>query len=304
MTTDDLRSGRIEEDEMVSPKLKIGLLLAGHVVAELLLAWATWEILAWPTRGITAFAGFPIHIVGLFALIFAEAGLIGVWGGLGAARLARRLPAVIAATVYLWAVLVMAMPTEGQRFSTFLIIALTAGTILVVLSGLRNSRRRLRLAHLANESPASEGFQFSIRHLLLATAAVAVVMAIGRGIRTITDRQWENTLAAAIFPSCFIMVDLATLWAALGIGRPTLRLAVVVPTAFVVGMLPMYYLEGMGLSGGRFVVWSAFVGFQAIIMAASLLVVRSCGWRLVRQAPASTDTAAVDLASKIHAGEG
>jgi hypothetical protein len=140
----------------------------------------------------------------------------------------------------------------------------------------------LRLADLASDSPASEGFQFSIRHLLLATAFVAVVLGIGRSVRTLSDTQ-SGVIAVAIFPPCFVMVELATLWAALGIGQPTPRLAVVVPTAFVVGAIPVFYVPSpFDQSLSELVIWPIVVGLQSIITAASLLIVRSCGWRLIR----------------------
>jgi hypothetical protein len=111
---------------------------------------------------------------------------------------------------------------------------------------------------------------------------VAVVLGIGRGVRTVADRQWENILAVAIFPPCFVMVELATLWATLGIGRPISRLAVVVPIAFVVGAIPAFYLPGpTARESWRLFMWPAIVTIQATITAASLLVIRSCGWRLV-----------------------
>jgi hypothetical protein len=132
-----------------------------------------------------------------------------------------------------------------------------------------------------------EGLQFTIRHLLMATAVVAIVLGIGQGVRAFADGQGEEgffmaarlDLFVAILSPCLIVVDLVTLWAALGIGRPTSRLAVVVPMAFVLGTIPMYYLGEKGWSS--LIIWSAIMGLQAIIIAASLLVVRSCGWRLV-----------------------
>jgi len=256
----------------MSPKVKIGLLVAVHIVAGLLLVWARANGLHTIRRMI---AGFPIHTVGLFALVFADTGLIGFWGGLSTARFKWRLPAVYVAAMHLAAVL-------QQKFSAFIMIALTSVSILVILSRLRNSRKRLRLAHLANESSLKEGFQFTIRQLLVITAVVAVVLAIGRGVRMITATQWGDALAVVIYTPCFILVELAMLWAALGIGSPTPRLAIVVPTSFAVGAVPAYYLEGVGHANWqRFVYWSTVVGLQAIITAASLLVVRTCGLRLV-----------------------
>ena len=152
---------------------------------------------------------------------------------------------------------------------------------LGVLSGLRHGRRGLRLVRLSNGSP-SEAFQFTIRHLFVATTAVAVVLAIGRAIRTDSIGVWQTTLVVATFTPSMIMVQLATLWAALGIGRPALRLAAVLPTAFVVGLIPPFYtLEPVRSNLGSFVGTSVAFGLQATILAASLLVFRSCGWRLV-----------------------
>ena len=254
----------------MSPKLKIGLLLAAHIVAGLVLAWT----------GIPAATAFPIALFGLFPLVFAEAGLIGFWGGLSAIRLVFRLFAVLAATLYLWAVFVVPI-RGGDIYAVLPVIALTVVPIIVVLVVLRHSRRKLRLVDVASAGPASEGFQFSIRHLLLATAIVAVVLGIGRGVRTIGIAQ-SNMVAMATFPPCFIMVELATLWAALGLGRPLPRLAVVVPTAFVVGAVPVFYLPDLpGQETWRYFILPIIVTIQAIITAASLLVVRSCGWRLV-----------------------
>jgi hypothetical protein len=255
---------------MISSKTKIGLLVSIHVVAGLLLAWAARRN-----------TGPTMQAVGLFALVFAEAGLIGFWGGLKSTRLVWRLPAVLVATLYLWAVCAVATLDASDHLA-LVIIALTVVPILVVLSGLRHSRRRLRLTDLAGASPVSEGFQFSISHLLLATAIVALVLGIGRGIRTINNRQ-SDIVVVAVFPPCFVMVELATLWAALGIGRPTPRLAVVVPTAFIVGAIPVFYVPGRAdPSISELIVWPAIIGLQSIITACSLLVVRFCGYRLVR----------------------
>jgi hypothetical protein len=167
---------------MLSSKTKIGLLVAVHIVGGLLLAYAVYNRTDWRQ---------PAEI-GLFALIFAEAGLIGVWGGLSSTRLAWRLFAVLVGTLYLWAVFVVAIRGRSYHLA-LLVIALTVVPIIVVLSCLRHNRRRLRLVDLACAAPASEGFQFLIRHLLLATAIVALVLGIGRGIRTISNRQPNPT---------------------------------------------------------------------------------------------------------------
>jgi hypothetical protein len=258
---------------MFSTKVKIGLLLAVHVGAGLLLAWYVNTYRLSPVSNWIS--------TGLLTLVLAQAGLIGVWGGLSTIRLALRLPAVVAATALAWAVLFIMNPMA--KLFDFLNITLTVMPILVVLSVKRYSRGRLRLAHLANESPAAKRFQFSIRHLLLATAVVAVLLGIGGGVRTFINTH-GSIMAVAILSPFFVMVELATLWAALGVGKPTLRLAVVVPTAFVIGTVPMYYFYGRLVGQGFGWMWmllSGMFGCHAIISAASLLVVRSCGWRML-----------------------
>jgi hypothetical protein len=165
-------------------------------------------------------------------------------------------------------------------------IALPTAVIFLVLSGLRRSRRKLCLAHSMALSPISQRFQFSIRHLLSITVVVAVVLAIGRGVRAFTDTESNVfVVSIAILVSWIIMVELASLWAALGIGQPMRRLAVVIPAAFVVGPISVYYRTNVipvPVDWKMYANESALFGLQAIITACSLLVIRSCGYRLVR----------------------
>jgi len=254
----------------ISSKTKIGLLVAAHFAAGVSLASAVQA---------------DIARVGWLALVLADAGLMGIWGGLGTTRIAWRVPMVFAMTSALSAICITAMrawDNAGRATVTFVLVALPTALICGVLCRLRLGRRRLRFARLSNVSPTCEGFQFSIRHLFLATTAVAIILAIGREMRTDSISVWAATLAVATFTPCVIMVELATLWAALGIGRPALRLAAVLPTAFVVGLIPPFYTEEPVRSKlATFVIFSVIFGLQATILAISLLVFRSCGWRLV-----------------------
>jgi len=268
---------------MISSKTKIGLLVAGHVVAGLLLGSIVY-------LKVDTGADLRPLMIALDALVFAEAGLLGIWVALGTARPLRWVPVVLAITAYLGAVLVTAYhswQTDTIAKHLLLEIALPTFSLLFILSVMRHGQRRLRLTHSAVWSTTCAGLQFSIRHVLLATAVVAVVLGMGRGISTFADMVGKGAFLAearlelfvATLSPCLIVVDLATLWAALGTGRPPPRLAVVLPMAFVVGTIPIYYLGNEDSSS--FVVWSVIFGLQAIITAASLLVVRSCGWRLV-----------------------
>ena len=256
----------------MSSKARIGLLVAVHIVAGLLSAWYANTA---NSHGMSP-AVDELMFIGLYALVYAQAGLIGIWSGLSTTRLEWRLPSVVAATAF-----VCIANTGGGTRVAFLWIALVAWPILLVLISLRHSRLGLQLAHLPNGLTVSKRFQFTIRHVLLATGVVAVVLGMGRGVRSINNL---NTVAVMTYPPCFVMVELATLWATLGVGRPLPRLAVVVPTAFGVGTLATYNVYGrfeQAGFGSLWMLWSAALGLQAIITAVSLLVVRSCGWRMV-----------------------
>jgi len=216
----------------------------------------------------------------LFALILAEAGLLGIWAALGATRPRWRLLVVLAATAYLCAMISATFKAdELHKFvMAFLVVALPTTAIFLVLSGFRYSRRRLRLGQSAC---ASEGFQFSIRQLLIATAIAAGLLALSRGLGHLPTNgdTWQITVFFAIVVPYVVLVELATLWGALGIGRPLPRLLVVLPMAFVVGTMPPFFLDISHFDRTEFIAWSSLMGLQATILAVSLLVVRSSGER-------------------------
>ena len=259
----------------MQPKLKIGLLVAGHFIGQLACA----STIDFPPPSIPAF-------IGLFALVVSDAGLLGIWAALGYSRRSWRLVVVVASTAYLCTLISVAFKANDldELIMVFLVVALPTAAIFLVLTGFRFSRRRLQVGQLVL---AAEGFQFSIRQLLVATGIAAGLLALSRGLGHLptTGPAWKITIFFAIVGPYFMLVELATLWGALGIGRPLPRLLVVLPTAFVVGTMPPFFLNTplkMYLDRTDFIAWSSFMGLQATILEVSLLVIRSCGWRLVR----------------------
>lgn len=275
---------------MVSPKLKIGLLLAVHLAVGIPLSCAAYVLrLGFETAGAV-----------FWAVVLAETGLLGIWGAFGATRPIWRIPVVLAATTCLGVVTAAAERSRDEiDMAVVVAVALPAMVVFVVLCILRYGRRKLQLLPSSSWPATSEGFQFTLRHLLLVTAVVAVVFGIGQGTRAIPtpdlyDGSWVMLFILIVNRGLSpIAVDLATLWAALGNGRPARRLAVVVPAAFGLGLLPPLFLQGSGWRD--FVGWSFIIGFQATITAASLLVIRSCGWRLVRTAAEQPASSTVEV---------
>jgi hypothetical protein len=274
------RGQRLLHKTMISSKTKIGLLVAGHVVAGLLLAWAvyTWAI------GIS----LALAACGLFSLFLAEAALFGIWAALGTTGW--RFLAAVMTPIYLFVVFVTASKGWGWKnlevdvlfFSAF---AVPTAVIFLVLCGLRHRRRGFCLIQMGTPSRPPEGLQFTLRHLFILTAIAAALLAVGRGLEHFPatgDGSKTAILFAVVFPY-LILIELATLWAALGTGRPLPLLLVVLPIAFVVGAIPPFYLKTllrMPSDWKVYLICSSVMGLQATLLAVSLLVIRSCGWRL------------------------
>jgi hypothetical protein len=213
------------------------------------------------------------------AIEFADAGLLGIWGAFGTTRWFWRFLAILVALGCLIALALYSLriTPANVMFVFALVMSSPAWAIFVVLIVLRFSRRRLHLINSMVSPAVAEGLQFTIRHLFFATTAIAVTLGLGPLVQKLVG----TLMLLAVIGPCVVVVELAILWATLGIARPWPRLLVVLPSAFVVGAVPPFYLSQMSQDWRTFVAWSAIMGLQATITAVSLLVVRSCGWRLV-----------------------
>jgi hypothetical protein len=120
------------------------------------------------------------------------------------------------------------------------------------------------------------------------TTAIAAIMILPRVLPQAfgDDIDVIEVLAVLlVFGICFGSVTLAALWAALGLGNPAVR----VPFVFLLSAAGSV-LMAFCLPGGKEDWMQMFVlaiGDSAIALA-SLLVVRSCGYRLVPRAAAET----------------
>lgn len=216
------------------------------------------------------------------ALVFADAGLLGLWAALGNAPRQTRLSATPAALLFFWAAFVFVQEhvTAYDIVGFAFLISLPCLIIFLVLSVFRRGSRQLAL-RLASDVTAGEGFQFSLSGLLAATALVAIALSVGRVTRVMGDggtwlRVWAVLVIAA--PS-FVIVELATFWATLGLARPSLRLLVVIPLGFIVGFASAFGFAPH-VDWQSSLLWSGLTGMTAVVIAVSLLIVRSAGWRL------------------------
>ena len=122
---------------------------------------------------------------------------------------------------------------------------------------------------------------------MAATTIVAAIISVRKGLQSLGyDGQdlsgWlDIAFIVAVIVPCLLLVELATFWATLGLSRPFPRLIVVVPSGFLVGIIPPFYFQTT--SWIDFALWSEITGTQALMTAATLLVFRSSGWRLCRE---------------------
>jgi hypothetical protein len=206
------------------------------------------------------------------AVIFCQAGLIGMWGGLGGGHWMLRLGAAFCGAALLGLVLGLGIGELDHEIYvlTFIATFLVAGPMWIV----RVFFARLALA-AGGTASSREGLQFTIKHLMLLTLAVACLTTVGktlapyiRGIDLLTD--------VVLLGICFVVVALTAVWAMLGLGHPGLRIVPVLSIAAASGWAAAYLI-------GRtdFGFWIGTALLEAVFLIASLAAIRTTGLRLV-----------------------
>ena len=214
----------------------------------------------------------------LVALIFCQTSLLGAWCGLGPTYWLFRLIGLAGGAAYLAIELGLGIgELEGE---IILLVVVATG----VVAGVTWVFRLLNvvISRLdSNEEDAREGLQFSIRHLLLLTLAVACLLTVGRllapvliGIEMLAD--------VIVLALCYSAVSLTSLWAILGLGHPGLRVFVVFFIAVGAGYFAGYTVDN------EIVFWVSTTVLQAVLLLLSLTVVRQTGYRVLIQNPRKT----------------
>jgi hypothetical protein len=215
-----------------------------------------------------------------FSLLLSQSSLLGIWGGLGVNNWLIRLLGVGAAFIYLYLLIeTTAFGYYVAASSTWLfpttIDYLVGPTVFVSLVLLVIRRIFARLVCDGNDVilEGKPKLQFSIRQLMLLMLCVCLAMPAG-------IKLWA---AFDFSPNGFIQICLSSSWglialpAALG-REPTYRRCGIALSLAAVCGLEMEYL-------GDFRIFPWAMGeaiLSMIILLATLLVVRNCGYRLVR----------------------
>ena len=228
----------------------------------------------WLVRNLPPFGLQRILIVPLFASTMAQSALIALWGVASAASPWKRLAGLVVGAVYLEMLLALGLDDEFVGTAT-VTIAVTSLSLLVLRAMKIRLARQSEKAQVGRAEP--EGLRFSIRGLMVFTAAVAVLSA---GVRALQASHGRNVGLAGIWALCFVAVGLSALWAALGQVNPLRRGLVVFVLSAVLGAC--FAVAAHAHEAGRIYILLTMLLYSAILMV-SLLVIRSCNYRLVRR---------------------
>jgi hypothetical protein len=162
----------------------------------------------------TSFELRHILVVPFIASALCQGFLISLCGAASRATPWKRLAGLVTAAVYLEALVAPDLRREFLGIST-ITIAVTTGALLVLRWLGVKFTRQADVVEPARPEP--EGLRFSIRDLMIFTAAVALLCAGARAIQASTNRV---LLLLLVWALCFVAVGLVSLWAALGNARP------------------------------------------------------------------------------------
>jgi hypothetical protein len=232
------------------------------------------------------------------AFLSAEFGTLVAWLTLGSESFLRRLGLVVLAGVpvaYLSDVL--DVDSAGLRWGDpwVIIVAVQIGGTSGLVALLRLAGYRIEHACHGATERLNAPIQFSIRHLLIATTIVAVVVPTVQSLMKSTSRwmggrQWLHASTDGIV---LALVSLAALWMALGSGRWALKVLTFALLAILAGG-GLYWLEATVLypqpyarvptpltyAGWRWIAWTLLTG---TFLAGMLLVLRGTDHRLIRR---------------------
>jgi hypothetical protein len=255
----------------MNPRRRILWLVVAHIVAGL-------------TGAIAAYFSSPDFLRAAFVgIVFSQTSLLGIWGGLGTNPWWSRLIGVVVGVSYLG--LLLEFDPFGLDLETYTVVVLPTTCVVMPLLVVRFFRIALRL----DSSPVvSMGrIQFSIRHLMVLTLAVACLLAIGHSVERFAIRidetpdgvvwnQLDELVYEWLWPAVLGVLGVLPLWFVLATKQPVV---------FSVGLVFVGACAGYPV--GRFygdskILAMAVTVTEMMAVVVSLLVVRSCGYRLVR----------------------
>jgi len=250
------------------------------VLAHVAIGLSTGILVAWtrspskPNLVATVFVG----------IVFCQASLVGIWGGLGMSSRWNRLLGVMLGMGYLGLLMDLCLVgylTSDSHFIVSLATLPVAGVLLIVRCF------GVRICLTTVTKVAAHRNQFSIRQLLILTFAVACLMSLVKWLEPHL-LPVTNPFLLALNGLFRATVGLLLVWPVLGTRRPILPSTIAVAIAAGLGLCLLTWFPPFAWTVVPW--WMTVISVEALSLVASLLVVRSCGYRLVRLPSSRTVT--------------
>ncbi len=249
-------------------------ILAAHVVLALGVGWWFYEM----GETLPGFVLPHLPIVAFLAVVFGQACVLGFWTAFSGWPLWVRVLGLVLGVVAL-DLLVTAETGPGNEI--FLPIVPVASVVIAAVMGVVK-RRRADLVWLPPDArtAAPEPLRFSIGRLMLFTAVVAVPVGLARNAREAFGHVPPNVATTCVWSLGFVVLAVASAWAALGIPQSGWRILAVLLTSAALGGLFAYGVEEDHD-------WEDIANFvilnllQTAIVLGTFLALRLMGYRLV-----------------------
>jgi hypothetical protein len=244
------------------------------------------------------------------AILAGQLGVVIVWGILGSGHIAWRIPALLVLLQSYWNFHSLLVQINREPPGRYIVgwdgLLTTQGVLLSLLIGIL----RLRGYSLVQLSPedrttgqrggAKGPIQFGIRDVLIWTTSLAVLLAIAKGGDLLTLRflkQFYNPGLLLLFTTgiCTALILIVALWAALGQGSIVARFSVLSVLSLGIGTGIGWYCDTVArkatITSWSYSYWHWYwngywwIGWMfltGVLLAASLIIYRTLGYRLVR----------------------
>ena len=214
--------------------------------------------------------------VPLVASVVCQAFILALWGVTSTASSWKRIAGLLAGSVYLETLWLFGMAGELPGTST-ITIGVTTACLLVVQAKWGKVTRQVQDGSPA--PPETERLRFSIRGLMLLTVAFALLSAVARAFQSLQFLPTRLTLVNVFLSLCFVTIGFVAVWAVLGKAQPLVRAAVVLALSTILGVF--FAISVKAPTAGWVYITLSMLLYSAALLA-SLLVLRSCGYRFVR----------------------
>ncbi|HEX5447489.1 MAG TPA: hypothetical protein VFW87_26980 [Pirellulales bacterium] len=236
------------------------------------------------------------------SLAIAQLILLSFWAGMGSQRAALRFPAAVLGSVYMAALPIGAVwglgPSSMSQTDLGEEFVGNAGpycALVMFFAAMASAARRwlvdLRLTSDAEQTVQPRHYQFSILHLLVLTSVAAIVLALKRATRADaagSPTGWQSAADEVLMIVAFVINAVCAAWAALAVGPVRMRVGLVLLVAALLGATLAFSGTGESLFWWHAPAFAVFLALPSAIIIASLLVVRSCGYRLVARTKAAS----------------